>query len=159
PHLVDGIVIANVGAPIDCGRKFDLALCLEVAEHLPESDAKVLVQNLCNAADTILFSAAIPGQVGTGHINAQWPSYWDAIFSEAGFECVDCMRQIIWNRADVELWYRQNVLLFIRRGTPRSIQQEASSPLNLVHPEVFSSVLKMWGDDQRVLSRRRLRNM
>jgi 2-polyprenyl-3-methyl-5-hydroxy-6-metoxy-1,4-benzoquinol methylase len=54
---------------------FDLAICLEVLEHLsPESGCNV-VDALTGAASVVLFSAAIPGQGGTGHVNEQWPSY------------------------------------------------------------------------------------
>jgi 2-polyprenyl-3-methyl-5-hydroxy-6-metoxy-1,4-benzoquinol methylase len=74
------IVVADISKPLDCERRFDLAICLEVAEHLPSDCAADLVTNLCNAADVVLFSAAIPGQDGTGHINEQWPSYWARLF-------------------------------------------------------------------------------
>ena len=61
--------------PPQLQRHFDLCLCLEVAEHLPESSADPLVQSLTQAAPIIYFSAAIPTQGGTGHVNEQWPEY------------------------------------------------------------------------------------
>lgn len=59
---------------------YDLCLCLEVAEHLPESLADTLVARLVETAPTILFSAAVPGQGGHGHINCQPKEYWEHKF-------------------------------------------------------------------------------
>jgi len=64
---------------------FTLALCLEVAEHLPASKADALVECLTNLAPVVLFSAAIPGQGGHGHINCQPKEYWVAKFNEKNF--------------------------------------------------------------------------
>jgi SAM-dependent methyltransferase len=59
----------------DLGR-FDLAVCLEVAEHLEAPFADQLVATLVRHAPVVLFSAAIPGQGGVGHVNEQWPAFW-----------------------------------------------------------------------------------
>jgi hypothetical protein len=50
-------------------KRFDLAISLEVAEHLPEGSAGALVSTLIEAAPVVVFSAAIKGQSGTNHIN------------------------------------------------------------------------------------------
>src|SRR2546423_3721759 len=71
--------------------RYDLAICLEVAEHLPESAAAVIVKSLTRAAPVVLFSAAVPGQPGTNHINAQWPEYWRDLFRGEGFTLVDAI--------------------------------------------------------------------
>ncbi|MEA2494894.1 MAG: hypothetical protein QOJ29_2805 [Thermoleophilaceae bacterium] len=68
---------------------FDLAYCLEVAEHVPEGLADRLVSFLCGLAPTIVFTAASPGQGGTGHINEQPPSYWTERFRALGCEQID----------------------------------------------------------------------
>src|SRR5437870_2593605 len=57
-------------------RTFELALCIEVAEHLPPRAGDLLVAALSQAAPAVVFSTAIPQQEGTDHINEQWPSYW-----------------------------------------------------------------------------------
>lgn len=46
--------------PLHLNRRFDLALSLEVAEHLPKKSAEIFVDTLCKLSDTIIFSAAIP---------------------------------------------------------------------------------------------------
>lgn len=62
---------------------YDLAICLEVAEHLPPSTGPLLVAGLAQAP-TVLFSAATPGQPGVGHINCRDHSYWHALFESHG---------------------------------------------------------------------------
>ena len=52
----------NLENPRSLGRKYDLAICLEVAEHLPLSSADTIVNFLVELSDLVLFSAAIPGQ-------------------------------------------------------------------------------------------------
>src|ERR671925_1539421 len=57
--------------PFRLPRTFDAALSLEVAEHLPESSAVDFVESLASLSNVILFSAAIPGQMGEHHVNEQ----------------------------------------------------------------------------------------
>ena len=58
------------------GKKFDLVTCIEVAEHLDEEFADMFLDNLTKLSDTILMSAAPPGQKGHYHVNCQPYSYW-----------------------------------------------------------------------------------
>ena len=98
--------------PFEPGDRFDLAVCLEVAEHLPERAASRLIQTLTRAAPLVLFSAAIPGQGGHGHINEQWPEYWAMLYREHGFRRLDPIRRHVWQDDRIEWWYRQNLYLF-----------------------------------------------
>ena len=105
---------ADLDSPITLDKKYDLAMSLEVAEHLDKNSAISFVQSLCNASDFILFSAAIPFQGGKGHINEQWQDYWAELFAARGYQVLDIIRSQIWNNNLVEVWYRQNTLLFIK---------------------------------------------
>lgn len=125
--------------PFDLGRKFDLAICLEVAEHLKESSAANFVASLTKHADVILFSAALPGQGGQRHINEQWPDYWSNLFSKSGFSMTDPIRGRIWNNEAVDWWYRQNIFLVIRDGSALSGEFDVSSSA-LIHPVLFETV-------------------
>ncbi len=100
--------------PLKLDRRFDLALSLEVAEHLPPSAARVFVKSLCDAAEVVVFSAAIPGQGGRRHVNEQWPAYWAELFRELGYECYDFLRPRVWNNSRVTWHYAQNLLIFAR---------------------------------------------
>jgi SAM-dependent methyltransferase len=66
-------VSARLDKPLHLGRRFDLAVSLEVAEHLPPRGARRFVQNIVELAPCVLFSAAVPYQRGTDHLNEQWP--------------------------------------------------------------------------------------
>jgi len=63
--------------PLDLERAFDLVICVEVAEHLPESAADTLCQTIVrHCGKLLIFTAAPPSQGGTGHINCQPKGYW-----------------------------------------------------------------------------------
>ena len=111
-------------------RRYDLAISLEVAEHLSPARGAELVTFLTESSDHVLFSAAIPGQGGTGHLNEQWPAYWADLFHARGYGALDTLRGQIWNDTQIPVWYRQNPLLFVR-GVPMV------SPLPLVHPDLY----------------------
>lgn len=131
----------DLRSPLNLQKKFDLALCLEVAEHLPDSSSGVLVQSLCKHSDVIVFSAAIPGQGGQNHLNEQWPSYWVQLFEKEGFLCYDILRPVFWNNEQVEFWYKQNMLLFSKVDIASGISEwPKPSKINIVHPELFEKV-------------------
>jgi SAM-dependent methyltransferase len=121
----------------DLGRRFDVALCLEVAEHLDESHAGNLIDSLVRHADLIFFSAACPGQEGQHHVNCQWPDYWQRLFNERGFACSDDLRWQIWDDSHVEPWYKQN--MFKARRAPELAGQEPRIK-SFVHPDMWSNV-------------------
>ncbi len=64
---------------------FDLALCIEVAEHLQPEYADQLVANVTNSADIVFWSAAHKGQGGQNHHNEQARDYWLFKFFDLGF--------------------------------------------------------------------------
>ena len=132
---------ADLGQPIKCERRFDLAMSLEVAEHLPPDRATSFVSDLIALAPVILFSAAVPGQGGTDHINEQWQGYWASLFGVAGYEAFDVIRPQIWFDDGVESWYRQNTLIYCRRdavATYPGLSQSVRFPLTVVHPDEYA---------------------
>lgn len=125
--------------PLNLKRKFDLAMTLEVAEHLDKRYAKTFVKSLTTHSDVIFFSAALPGQSGVHHVNEQWASYWAKLFADQGYKCYDVLRPQIWTDKDIELWYRQNCLIFATNKAAKRLKLVASiAPLDVVHPELFS---------------------
>ena len=62
---------------------WDLAICLEVAEHLPAASGPLLVDGLAQAT-SVLFSAATPGQPGVNHVNCRPHDYWHLLFERHG---------------------------------------------------------------------------
>lgn len=125
-------------------RQFDLVMSLEVAEHLPAERAGALVDSLTALGPVILFSAAIPGQGGTHHVNEQWPDYWVQLFQKRGYAVIDCLRKKVWMNENVEWWYAQNLLLFVHLDQldqyprlRRELDNTSHSQLALVHPQLY----------------------
>lgn len=107
---------ADLTRPLKLSRKFDLACCLEVGEHIPTHLSGQLVNDLINLAPVIIFSAAVPGQCGVDHINEQWQFYWSKLFSDNGYLAVDCIRPAIFDNHSIDWWYRQNILAYCKPG-------------------------------------------
>ena len=81
------LITHDLSNPLPYLKKYDLAISLEVAEHLPEKRAESFIKYLCNLSKVVLFSAAIPNQGGDHHINEQWQSYWYGIFRDNNYKC------------------------------------------------------------------------
>lgn len=138
----------DLSLPLRLSRRFDLALSLEVAEHLPPSEAERFVRDLVALAPVVCFSAAIPGQGGTRHVNEQWPEYWAALFRAQDYLVVDCLRPRIWNDPEVEFFYAQNTLLFVAAaeldrypGLRAEEERRRGEPLARVHPTRWAAAL------------------
>lgn len=114
----------------DLGR-FDVAVCLEVAEHLPPERAEGFVADLCRLAPVVAFSAAIPNQGGWGHVNEQWPAYWADLFASHGYRMDGSIRFDLWGNPAVEWWYQQNLMICSPTAN--------DNPLPLVHPTLYES--------------------
>lgn len=140
----------DLTAPLTLERRFDLALSLEVAEHLPATAADDFVASLTRLAPVVLFSAAIPDQSGEGHLNEQWPGYWVERFGANGFVVADVLRARFWENPAVTHWYAQNLLLFASREwlDARPAVRELSPNLGampLVHPRTLAHVASQSG--------------
>ncbi len=113
-------------------KKFDLALCLEVAEHLPEDAADMIIELLVSHTDTILFSAALRMQGGQYHVNERPFKYWVEKFNKKGFVVNDFFRATIWEEPKIEWWYRQNMFLVTKQNNVK--QQDIN---DYYHPELY----------------------
>ena len=100
---------------LDLKRTFDLVLSLETGEHLPESAANTLVNSIVRHSRTVVFSAAVLGQEGKGHINCQPHEYWHEKFDERGYAMLDMIRPQLAERYDVSPWYRDNIFAYVAR--------------------------------------------
>lgn len=67
-------------------KRYDVCLCIEVAEHIDPKNSEKLVKLLTLTSDFIVFSAATPNQEGTGHINCREKEYWIDLFEKRGFK-------------------------------------------------------------------------
>jgi SAM-dependent methyltransferase len=129
----------DLSQPFALPRVFDLAVSLEVAEHLPPPSARGFIASLTRLAPAVLFSAAVPHQGGWHHVNEQWPQYWAELFAQERFFPLDCFRERFWTATNVRWWYAQNVVLFLRDDHQLwQTHARSSAPLRaLVHPENY----------------------
>lgn len=129
----------ELNMPLDLGRKFDLAISLEVAEHLKESSADQFVETLTSHSDIILFGAATPMQGGTGHINEQWPTYWIDKFERVDYHCFDIIRPKFWGNEFILPYYIQNTFIFIRRDS----NVDLAEILHKLHSDLYADTERM----------------
>lgn len=133
--------LVNLEQPIRLERKFNLAISLEVAEHLSEKRAKSFVADICAASDVIMFGAAIKGQGGINHINEQWQSYWINLFQQNDYTCIDFFRGRFWNSQNIGVGYVQNTFLFINNKNKDKFNlfgyKESKNIYDICHPLVF----------------------
>lgn len=142
---VERFLSRDLEAAFRIDRRFDLATSLEVAEHLDASSARQFICSLTRLAPVVAFSAAIPGQGGTNHVNEQWPDYWAALFGECGYTLVDGFRRDLWDDAGIESWYRQNLFLYVddeNLARYEHLVDQSPMPLRAVHPDVFTMALR-----------------
>ena len=145
--LGDNFQVVDLAQPVPFGTiegsdgiSFDMAVCLEVAEHLPPERASRFIAELCSLAPVVVFSAAIPGQGGAGHLNEQPQSYWARLFAVNDRRPLDTIRPKVWHDDRVEPWYAQNLLVYVPEDRGPGFHERAFQ-LDIVHPTIFGWAL------------------
>lgn len=129
----------NLENDFELNRRFDLCICLEVAEHLNNNISEGLMRNLIMHSDNIIFSAAIPHQGGVMHINEKEPQFWQNLFNKNGYHTYDIIRKKIWNDPNINWWYKQN--LFV--ATKKKLNGLPSENIDfIIHPALFFQTVK-----------------
>lgn len=127
-------------------KKYDLALCLEVIEHIDNDSSILMIKEITKLSPVILFSAALPFQGGDHHINENWLDYWKNYFEKSNYYCFDFIRPQIWNNDDIYWWYRQNIVLFVNKNSHEYteistkldlLNIQSFEGLNIVHPQNY----------------------
>ncbi|WP_052768096.1 methyltransferase domain-containing protein [Brachyspira hyodysenteriae] len=125
-------------------EKYDLAISVEVAEHLDNSVSEHFVKTLISYSDVIIFSAAIPYQGGEHHINCQPPDFWCNIFKKNGYVCFD-FRNILMNMwEDINPCYSQNLLLYVNKNLMDKFENNfyfTNKPIYFYHPAYVQSIM------------------
>lgn len=143
----DKFLPMNLEEPQELSKTFDLAISLEVAEHLSADASEKFVKFLVSLSDYVLFSAAIPFQGGVNHINEQWPEYWFRLFKKYNYVPIDIFRKEFWNNEDVAFWYAQNTFLYVHNNlvdsNPLFVKNLVSENyINVVHPKLLQKVVE-----------------
>ncbi len=136
--------------PVSLDRKFDMAMSLEVAEHLPGDRAAGFVADLMAAAPVVLFSAAVPGQQGDDHVNEMWQHRWAELFLDQGWSVADAIRPRIWTDERVSWWYVQNIFIFAHPNAVAALPKLRAAVnatdrrlLSTVHPRQLLNSTKL----------------
>ena len=140
---------------------FDLVISLEVAEHIAPQKANTFVESLTRLGPVIIFSAAIPSQSGEGHVNEQWPVYWEGKFKRRGYVQIDCIRNKIWQNDKVDWWYAQNTFVYVRKSRLKNYSKlekvyksRNGSIVSIVHPKCYLNIVNNYPKSIRSLSKR-----
>jgi hypothetical protein len=142
--------VADLNTEINLLETFDLAMSLEVAEHVRPESTDTFFVSLTRLSDAILFSAAFVGQPGLNHINTRLHSFWAERFINSGFQLFDFFRPNFWSDNRIEPWYRQNTFLYVRPSHPlnHALRKIGRKPLydtrfvDCVHPWFYTEMLK-----------------
>lgn len=110
------LVVHDLREPYITDRKFDLAFSIEVAEHIPEAFDDAYVDTIANASDTVVLSAAPPGQGGTHHVNEKPRSYWKGKFEDRGMKYDAKTVEVLRRKINVEFinYVPENIFVFVR---------------------------------------------
>jgi len=80
-------------------QRYDLVVCIEVLEHLPQDQAEKAVVNICQHTDDVLFSSTPFDYKEASHFNVQPPEYWGELFAYQGF-----YRDVDFNASFITPW-------------------------------------------------------
>jgi Methyltransferase domain len=143
----DRFLAVDLSEPFSLTGRFDMAMSLEVAEHIPSDLAGSFVEQLTTSAPVVLFGAAVPGQGGTNHVNERWADHWVDLFADRGFRVIDLVRPALWDDEAVEAWYVQNTFVFASSDALAQNGKLADAadrglafPLRVVHPRLLERV-------------------
>jgi len=142
----------NLNEEIKIDEKFDLALSLEVAEHLEPSSSELFIKSITSSSDLIMFGAAFIAQPGTNHINTRLHSFWANIFAEYSFKVYDIFRPKFCGNNKIKPWYQQNTFLYVKAGSKyeKALHEKNFCPienisfLDLIHPWLYGHYLNQY---------------
>jgi hypothetical protein len=151
----------DLNKPIRCceGEKFDLAMTLEVAEHLEPASASTFIESLIKLSDVVLFGAAYTKQGGLNHLNERPHTYWANIFASFGYVPFDLFRPWVWGDPEIPFWYQQNTFLYVRTQAPlfHKLISGGKQPIvniafmDCIHPDLYEEkALKKDGAKKRI---------
>lgn len=149
PLMIDSAIqfkSIDLNQPFSVPQQVDLAMTLEVAEHLEHSAASQFVKCLTMASDAVLFSAAYTDQGGDNHINEQPHTYWAKLFAANEFVPFDLFRPVFWANKSISFWYRQNTFLYLKKNSTTYQKIKAYGFMELadigfmdcIHPDLYT---------------------
>lgn len=78
--------VGSILEPLPSQKRYDLVVCIEVLEHLPEKEGETAIRNMTQYSDTVLFSSTPDAFDDPTHVNVQPREYWVHLFEKEGFQ-------------------------------------------------------------------------
>jgi hypothetical protein len=91
----------------------DLAICLEVGEHIPQEYEQFFIDNICRVSDNIILSWAIEGQGGLGHVNCRNNDYIIAEMKKRNFD-YDAIATNFLRKNSTLPWFKNTLMAFYK---------------------------------------------
>lgn len=105
-------IYQDISQSFDLQRNYDLVICTEVVEHIPEEFENIVFDNMVKHMDKyLLFSGATLGQGGTGHINEKPEFYWFSHLTRRGLQLV-LNASVDARLASTLSWYQNNITIW-----------------------------------------------
>lgn len=154
PSNLENYRVDKILEKLEGKRKFDIAVCLEVAEHIKRKGARGFIDKLCRLSDMVIFSAAVPGQGGVAHVNEQRLSYWVDLFEKNNYQLYDIIRADIWNDKNIPVWYRNNVVIFCNKEADKMLDTDnVSTIVDMVCPDMFEIKINSYEKQIRMMQK------
>ena len=108
---------------------WDLAVSIEVAEHIPAEHVEAFLRWF-DGEDRVLLTAAPPGQGGNHHVNEQPQSYWVERFEARGLRYdlpdTQAWQALARRYTSACPWVPRNAMVFVRAALPAASSKSPS---------------------------------
>jgi SAM-dependent methyltransferase len=112
--VCSNIECVDLSKPAEPRDDYDLVLCLEVGEHIPDKHQNVFIDNLARfSKDILILSWALPGQGGTGHVNCLSNETVIELMKNKGFNFDKHMSEYLRKNSKLS-WFKNTLMVFKR---------------------------------------------
>jgi hypothetical protein len=106
----------DLSIPVVLERSADISISLEVGEHIPVEFEQIFIDNICNnTKNTVIFSWAVEGQGGDGHVNCRNNDYIILEMAKRGFVFDPSILEIRKN-FNSNHWFYNTAMLFHKKS-------------------------------------------
>jgi len=139
PEITDGLCkVMDLSKPTNLG-KYDLAISLEVGEHIPKQYEQIFIDNVCSSSNNIIISWAVEGQGGYGHVNCQNNDYIIAEFNRRGYRYDENISKKL--RENSTLPWFVNTLMYFEYKNGLIIPEENYPQINIENPKNLKFII------------------
>lgn len=114
PNVIkyDNCHVLNLTKNIKFNKKYDVVLCLEVGEHIPEQYENILINNIVKICkNKLIISWAVPEQEGFGHINCKENKYIIDLIEEKKFKYSNDESEQL-RLSSSQTWFKNTIMVF-----------------------------------------------